>query len=158
MTRRGRGADHRVPVRAGPGHPHGDHGRHRPGRRRGILVKGGEVLEAPKKIDTVVFDKTGTLTARPDAAHRCHCRQAAQPDLVLRIAAAVESGSEHPIGAAIVAGARERGLRVPVATAFANFAGHGVRAEVEASPCSSGGASSIDEHDWFCLSTSPRAR
>lgn len=53
-----------------------------------------------------------------------------QPDVVLRIAAAVESGSEHPIGAAIVAGARERELEVPPATEFTNLAGHGVRGEV----------------------------
>ncbi|WP_085981737.1 copper-translocating P-type ATPase [Mycobacterium parascrofulaceum] len=97
----------------------------------GILVKGGEVLEASKKIDTVVFDKTGTLTRAQMRVTDVIAGKRRQPDLVLRIAAAVESGSEHPIGAAIVASAREQGLEIPAATAFANVAGHGVRAEVD---------------------------
>ena len=70
-----------------------------------------------------------------------------QPDLVLRIAAAVESGSEHPIGAAIVAGARERGLEIPVATEFANLAGHGVRAEVDGQPVLVGRRKLVEDHE-----------
>lgn len=100
----------------------------------GILVKGGEVLEASKKIDTVVFDKTGTLTRAQMRVTDVVAGKRRKPDLVLRIAAAVESGSEHPIGAAIVAGARERGLEIPAATAFTNVAGHGVRADVDGRP------------------------
>ena len=60
--------------------------------------------------------------------------------MVLRIAAAVESGSEHPIGAAIVAGAPERGLKMPPATEFASVAGHGVRARVDGAICARGAA------------------
>lgn len=100
------------------------------GADMGILVKGGEVLEASKKIDTVVFDKTGTLTRAQMELTDVIAGKRRQPDAVLRIAAAVESGSEHPIGAAIVAGARERELEVPPATEFTNLAGHGVRGEV----------------------------
>ncbi|KAA1242462.1 HAD-IC family P-type ATPase, partial [Mycobacterium simiae] len=74
------------------------------GADMGILVKGGEVLEASKKIDTVVFDKTGTLTRAQMRLTDVVPGKRRQPDLVLRLAAAVESGSEHPIGAAIVAG------------------------------------------------------
>ncbi len=116
------------------------------GADMGILIKGGEVLEASKKIDTVVFDKTGTLTRAQMQLTDVIAGKRRQPDLVLRIAAAVESGSEHPIGAAIVAGARERGLEIPAATAFANVAGHGVRAEVDRRPVLVGRRKLIDEH------------
>ncbi|MCV7076928.1 HAD family hydrolase, partial [Mycobacterium szulgai] len=68
---------------------------------------------ASKKIDTVVFDKTGTLTRGQMRLTEVVADQRQEGDLVLQIAAAVESGSEHPIGAAIVAGARERALKIP---------------------------------------------
>jgi cation-transporting ATPase V len=97
------------------------------GADMGILVQGGEVLEASKKVDTVVFDKTGTLTRAQMRRTDVVAGKRRRPELVLRLAAAVESGSEHPVGAAIVAGARERGLEIPVAIAFAIVAGHGVR-------------------------------
>jgi cation-transporting ATPase V len=113
----------------------------------GILVKGGEVLEASKKIDTVVFDKTGTLTRGQMQLTDVIAGRRRQPDPVLRIAAAVEAGSEHPIGAAIVAGARERGLEIPTATAFANVAGHGVRAEINGQQVVVGRRTLIEEHD-----------
>jgi copper-transporting P-type ATPase V len=117
------------------------------GADMGILIKGGEVLEASKKIDTVVFDKTGTLTRAQMQLTDVIADKRRQPDLVLRIAAAVESGSEHPIGAAIVAGARERGLEIPAATAFTNLAGHGVRAEIDGQPVFVGRRKLVDEHD-----------
>jgi cation-transporting ATPase V len=113
----------------------------------GILVKGGGVLEASKKIDTVVFDKTGTLTRAQMRVTDVVAGKRRQPDLVLRIAAAVESGSEHPIGAAIVAGARERGLAIPAATAFASIAGHGVRAELDGKPVVVGRRKLVDEQE-----------
>ncbi|BBX65128.1 putative copper-exporting P-type ATPase V [Mycobacterium saskatchewanense] len=113
----------------------------------GILVKGGEVLEASKKVDTVVFDKTGTLTRAQMRVTDVVAGKRRQPDVVLRMAAAVESGSEHPIGAAIVASARERGLEIPVATEFASIAGHGVRAEVEGKPVFVGRRKLIEEAD-----------
>ncbi|WP_343576762.1 copper-translocating P-type ATPase [Mycobacterium sp.] len=117
------------------------------GADMGILVKGGEVLEASKKVDTVVFDKTGTLTRAQMRLTDVIVDKGRQPNHVLRIAAAVESGSEHPIGAAIVAGARERGLQIPAATAFANLAGHGVRAVIDGQPVLVGRRKLIDEHD-----------
>ncbi|MCA2272445.1 copper-translocating P-type ATPase [Mycobacterium intracellulare] len=113
----------------------------------GILVKGGEVLEASKKIDTVVFDKTGTLTRAQMRLTDVIAGKRRQPNLVLRLAAAVESGSEHPIGAAIVAGAREHGLKIPAAAEFANLAGHGVRAEVDGHTVLVGRRKLIDEND-----------
>jgi copper-transporting P-type ATPase V len=113
----------------------------------GILVKGGEVLEASKKIDTVVFDKTGTLTRAQMQLTDVIPDKRQKADLVLRIAAAVESGSEHPIGAAIVDGARDRGLEIPAATSFTNLAGHGVRAEVDGRSVLVGRRKLVDEHN-----------
>ncbi|WP_122447206.1 copper-translocating P-type ATPase [Mycobacterium pseudokansasii] len=117
------------------------------GAEMGILVKGGEVLEASKKIDTVVFDKTGTLTRGRMQLTDVIVGKRRQPNLVLRLAAAVESGSEHPIGAAIVAAARECGLEIPTAKGFASVAGYGVRAEVDGKPVMVGRRKLVDEYD-----------
>ncbi|WP_375481995.1 heavy metal translocating P-type ATPase [uncultured Mycobacterium sp.] len=117
------------------------------GADMGILIKGGEVLEASKKIDTVVFDKTGTLTRAQMRLTDVIADHRQNPDQLLRVAAAAESASEHPIGAAIVAGAKERGLEIPAATAFANVAGHGVRADIDGQPVFVGRRKLVDEHD-----------
>ncbi|WP_117423691.1 copper-translocating P-type ATPase [Mycobacterium marinum] len=117
------------------------------GAEMGILVKGGEVLEASKKIDTVVFDKTGTLTRGQMQLTDVIPDKRQKADLVLRIAAAVESGSEHPVGAAIVAGAREQDLEIPAATSFTNLAGHGVRAQVDGQTVLVGRRKLVDEND-----------
>src|SRR3954451_12519859 len=72
------------------------------GAEAGILIRGGEALEQAEKIDTVVFDKTGTLTrGRPEVVD-VTATQASDADTVVRLAAAVEAGSEHPLAAAIV--------------------------------------------------------
>lgn len=105
------------------------------GAQLGILIKGPEVLEATKRVDTVVLDKTGTVTtgkmslvdviatAGPDEA---------SADEVLRLAGALEDASEHPIAAAIAAGARERlGGTLPPVEAFANAEGRGVSGVVD---------------------------
>lgn len=117
------------------------------GAELGILVKGGEVMEASKKIDTVVFDKTGTLTRAQMRVTDVIAGKRRQPNLVLQIAAAVESGSEHPIGAAIVAAARELGLQIPAATAFASLAGHGVQAQIDGRTVLVGRRTLVDDHE-----------
>jgi cation-transporting ATPase V len=103
------------------------------GAALGVLIKGGEVLEASRRIDTVVFDKTGTLTKG-----QMVLREVASAgdgdgdgDTVLARAAAVEASSEHPIGTAIVAGARDRGLTPEMATGFSTSIGHGVIAQLD---------------------------
>jgi Cu+-exporting ATPase len=97
----------------------------------GILVRGGEALEQARRIDTIVLDKTGTLTrGRPAVTGVVPANGLPEQDL-LRLAAAVEVGSEHPLGEAIVARARELGLDLPKAEAFASITGKGVRARVD---------------------------
>ncbi len=101
------------------------------GAAMGVLIKGGEVLERSKRIDTVVFDKTGTLTKGQMSLTDVVAGPGVDEEELLRRAAAVEEGSEHPVGRAVVQGALGRGIAVPAATAFSAVAGHGVRAVVD---------------------------
>jgi cation-transporting ATPase V len=100
------------------------------GAALGVLIKGGDVLEASRRVDTVVFDKTGTLTTGKMTLQDVASADREAPESVLSSAAAVEASSEHPIGAAIVAGARQRGLALEAATDFVSSAGHGVTARL----------------------------
>jgi len=99
------------------------------GASLGVLIKGGEILERSKAVDTVVFDKTGTLTKGQMSVTDIVAEN--DPDELLARAAAAESGSEHPVGRAVVDAAWGRGLLVPVAEDFEAMAGHGVRALVD---------------------------
>jgi cation-transporting ATPase V len=97
----------------------------------GLLIRGAEVLERSQRLDTIVFDKTGTLTTGRMSLAGVWSAERSDPDLVLALAAAAESGSEHPVGQAILAAARERGIDVPSVSDFRSVAGHGVSALVE---------------------------
>ncbi|MGH2667543.1 MAG: copper-translocating P-type ATPase, partial [bacterium] len=101
------------------------------GAAMGVLIKGGEVLERSKRIDTVVFDKTGTLTKGQMALTDVIPADGVDEAELLRRAAAVEDASEHPVGRAVVEGARDRAVPILAATEFRSVAGHGVRACVE---------------------------
>jgi copper-transporting P-type ATPase V len=96
----------------------------------GILIKSVETLERTRTIDVVVFDKTGTLTRGEMALTDVVAGDGQDEAELLRRAGAVEADSEHPIGAAIAAAARERVGALPGVTAFSALAGHGVRADV----------------------------
>jgi P-type Cu+ transporter len=97
----------------------------------GILIRGGEALEGARRINTIVLDKTGTLTrGKPAVTHVLATNGLPETDL-LRLAAAAEIGSEHPLGEAIVDRARELGLDVPKSEHFQAFAGKGIQARVE---------------------------
>jgi len=100
------------------------------GATRGILLKGGEVLERAAAVTTVVLDKTGTLTVGRPGVIRVEALVGGEDDLV-RLAAAAEKASEHPLAQAVLEEARRRALDVPDAEAFEAVAGHGVRARVE---------------------------
>ena len=82
------------------------------GAQLGILIKDPKLLETIEGVDTVVFDKTGTLTTGAMTVHDIEARPGEDADVVLARAAAVESASEHPVAAAIVAAARRRGLEI----------------------------------------------
>ena len=96
----------------------------------GIVVKGGEVLEASGALDVAVIDKTGTITqGRMEVTDVVPAPGTSEEDLLTE-AAAAESGSEHPIGAAIVGAARARGSEIPTADDFTATAGSGVTATI----------------------------
>ena len=100
------------------------------GADAGILIRGAEVLERARKLNAVVFDKTGTLTrGEPNVTDVIPFEGGAQD--VLRLAAAVEVGSEHPLGEAIVRAAKHQSIDLPAVTGFEGIAGHGIRGAVE---------------------------
>jgi Cu+-exporting ATPase len=97
------------------------------GAEAGILIRGAEVLERARKLNVVVFDKTGTLTrGEPNVTDFVPLAGQSQAE-VLRLAAAVEIGSEHPLGEAIVRAAKHRALELPRIADFEAIAGHGIR-------------------------------
>ncbi|MCY1154083.1 MAG: copA 2 [Nitrososphaera sp.] len=99
------------------------------GAENGILFKGGEYLEIASKVNTVVFDKTGTLTeGKPSVTDIIDISRGIGENELLRLAAIAESGSEHPLGQAIVRKARESGLPVSIPESFEAVSGHGLRA------------------------------
>lgn len=100
------------------------------GAQNGILIKNGEYLEKAHKLTTIVFDKTGTLTKGEPSLTDVIGFNSHEDD-VLRMAAAAEMGSEHPLGEAIVRGARDRGLPVGNPQSFEAVPGQGVRATFE---------------------------
>src|SRR4051812_37981343 len=100
------------------------------GAQLGILIKGPEVLENPRRIDTVVLDKTGTVTTGRMTLLDVVAADGEDAGVVLRRAGALESASEHPIAAAVARAAAERGPLPPV-TDFANLEGLGVSGVVE---------------------------
>ena len=101
------------------------------GAQLGILIKGADVLEDTRTVDTVVFDKTGTVTTGVMALAEVTTAGKVGQDEALRLAAAVEQGSEHPLARAIVAAAQQRGLAVPAADSFRALPGSGAQAVVE---------------------------
>ena len=101
------------------------------GAQHGILIKNAEALETFEKIDTLVVDKTGTLTAgRPELVAVMPI-DGQDEETLLRLAAATEMGSEHPLAEAIVRGARERALKFSAAGDFRSITGKGVEASVD---------------------------
>ena len=104
------------------------------GARNGLLIKDRMALERARTIDTVIFDKTGTLTrGEPVLA------DASGDPEALRLAAAVEGDSEHPLARAIVEGAKGRGVSISPATSFEALPGRGARAKVEGHDVAVGG-------------------
>lgn len=101
------------------------------GAREGVLIKEAQVLETLEKVDTVAFDKTGTLTEGRPRLTDIKPTSGTEEAQLLRLAAAVESQSEHPIAQAIVQEAKERDLQLPAIEEFQSETGFGVRARVD---------------------------
>ncbi|MBU6531153.1 heavy metal translocating P-type ATPase [Streptomyces mayonensis] len=100
------------------------------GAQLGILIKGPEVLESTRRVDTVVLDKTGTVTTGLMTLHEVYAADGTDEDEVLRLAGAVEHASEHPVARAVAAGAGERLGALPGVEDFENVPGRGVRGRV----------------------------
>ncbi|MDA0565118.1 heavy metal translocating P-type ATPase [Streptomonospora sp. S1-112] len=100
------------------------------GAQLGILIKGPEVLENTRRVDTVVLDKTGTVTTGRMTLVDAAAADGEDPDEVLRLAGAVEDASEHPIGQAVAKGAVQRVGDLPEAADFAAVQGRGVEGTV----------------------------
>jgi Cu+-exporting ATPase len=102
------------------------------GAQLGILIKGPEVLESTRRVDTVVLDKTGTVTTGRMTLQGVHPAETADTTELLRLAGALEQASEHPVARAVAEGAAERVQgRLPAAEEFVNVPGLGVRGVVE---------------------------
>ena len=101
-----------MPVRAGARDADVDHGRHGTRRRDGRALKNAEALELLEQIDTLVVDKTGTLTEGRPTLTTVSPQAGFDETQLLRLVGSLEQVSEHPLAAAIVGGARERGVKL----------------------------------------------
>ncbi|MDX3966886.1 MAG: copper-translocating P-type ATPase [Bradyrhizobium sp.] len=101
------------------------------GAENGILIRSGDALQTSQKLDSIILDKTGTITRGAPALTDVVVSQGQGDDDVLRLAASLERGSEHPLGEAIVQGAEQRGLSLAQTENFAAIPGHGVSGTVD---------------------------
>jgi Cu+-exporting ATPase len=116
------------------------------GAAAGVLIRNAEALERLESVDTLVVDKTGTLTEGKPKLVSVAAVEAFTEEDVLRLAAGLEQASEHPLAAAIVAGARERGLTIPAADTFESLTGRGVSGTVGGRSLLLGNAPLLREH------------
>ncbi len=101
------------------------------GAENGVLIRKGEAIQTMKDVHTIVFDKTGTITkGKPEVTDLIAAEKSSEEKL-LQLAASVEAGSEHPLGEAIVRGAKDREIEVKEIKNFNSVTGKGVKAEVE---------------------------
>jgi Cu+-exporting ATPase len=115
------------------------------GASAGVLIKNAEALELMEKIDTLVVDKTGTLTVGKPKLIAVEPANGFDEPEVLRLAASLERGSEHPLAAAIVDGAQERGIELPPSSDFQSLTGKGVKGTVESHIVALGNATLMRE-------------
>ncbi len=101
------------------------------GAQLGILIKGPEILESTRRVDTVVLDKTGTVTSGNMALVEVVAAAGTTEEQVLALAGSLEDASEHPIGRAIAEGARARGVALALVESFAGTQGLGVQGVVD---------------------------
>ena len=101
------------------------------GALNGILIRGGESLQTAQKLQTIILDKTGTITHGKPVLTDVVASGGFDETTLLRLAGGVEKSSEHPLAAAIVEGAKGRGLTLPDAAGFNAIPGHGIEARIE---------------------------
>jgi Cu+-exporting ATPase len=123
------------------------------GAQLGLLIKGPEVLEATRRIDTVVLDKTGTVTSGQMSVVGVHAASGVEEAEVLRLAGAVEDASEHPIATAIAKRAKVEFVLLPAVEDFASEAGVGVRGKVMGREVAVGRASAMSTLYGYALQT-----
>jgi len=117
------------------------------GAQMGVLIKNAEALERFAKVDTLVVDKTGTLTEGRPKVVGVAAEAGFDEDGLLRLAASLEQSSEHPLAAAIVAGARERGIELAGSEGFESFTGKGVSGTVQGRRVALGNARLLEALD-----------
>jgi len=115
------------------------------GAQSGVLFKNAEAIEVLRVVDTLVVDKTGTLTEGKPKLVEVVTTARIDENTLLRLAASLERGSEHPLAAAIVAGATERGIELSAASAFESLTGRGVTGEVDGHKVALGNPALIQE-------------
>jgi len=111
----------------------------------GVLFRNAEAIEVLRKVDTLVVDKTGTLTEGKPRLVTVAAAPGVEEDRLLRVAATLERGSEHPLAAAIVRGAEERGAGPATASGFQSVTGKGVKGTVNLRPVALGNQALMDD-------------
>ena len=127
------------------------------GAQLGIVIKGGEVLEATRQVDTAVLDKTGTITTGRMTLAEAAVTAGEDETRVLVLAGSAEDASEHPIARAIADGVRERGIELVAPTSFVNAPGQGVRAVVDGVEILVGRLDWVGDADADLLAVAERA-
>lgn len=115
------------------------------GAEHGILIKGGEALETAHKINTIVFDKTGTITEGKPTVTDVLTRGTVEADWLLQLTASAETASEHPLGQAIVTGARDRNMELLKAEQFNSITGRGIEAQIQGTTILAGNRKLMEE-------------
>jgi P-type Cu+ transporter len=115
------------------------------GATAGVLFRNAEAIEVLRTVDTLVVDKTGTLTIGKPQLTSVIAAEGFDEKEMLRLAAAVERASEHPLAAAIIAGAERRGITLPAAQEFRSITGKGVQANVEGHVVALGNQALLDD-------------
>jgi Cu+-exporting ATPase len=113
--------------------------------QNGVLFRNAEAIEVMRKVDTLVVDKTGTLTEGKPRLESVVVANDFDEQTMLRLAASLERSSEHPLAAAIVSGARDRGIEIKDAVRFQSLTGKGVLGEVDGHQVAVGNRSLLDE-------------
>ncbi|UTW03827.1 cadmium-translocating P-type ATPase [Amphritea atlantica] len=127
------------------------------GAQAGVLIKNAEALEIMEKVDTLVVDKTGTLTEGKPGLVVVHAATDFTEEELLRVAASLERGSEHPLAEAIVRGAEEQGLKLVKPDNFKSVTGKGVTGEVDGQTVAAGNAALLENLDINVANLSQQA-